>query len=46
MTPHPGSVKSELPIRMARPRDPLSVEFIDYQKDLLRLLGHGASTGA
>jgi NitT/TauT family transport system ATP-binding protein len=44
MTPHPGSVKSELPIRMARPRDPLSVEFIDYQKDLLRLLGQGAST--
>jgi NitT/TauT family transport system ATP-binding protein len=46
MTPHPGSVKSELPIRLARPRDPLSVEFLDYQKDLLRLLGQGASTAA
>ncbi|HEY2531433.1 MAG TPA: ABC transporter ATP-binding protein [Xanthobacteraceae bacterium] len=43
MTPHPGSVKSELPIRLARPRDPLSVEFLDYQKDLLRLLGQGVS---
>jgi len=28
-----------VPIRLARPRDPLSVEFLDYQKALLRLLG-------
>jgi hypothetical protein len=26
-------------VRLARPRDPLSVEFLDYQKDLLHLLG-------
>jgi len=39
MTAHPGTVKSEVPIRLARPRDPLSVEFLDYQKALLRLLG-------
>jgi len=39
MTAHPGRVKSEVPIRLARPRDPLSVEFLDYQKALLRLLG-------
>jgi len=42
MTPHPGTVKTEVPIRLARPRDPLSVEFLDYQKELLRLLGQGA----
>jgi NitT/TauT family transport system ATP-binding protein len=39
MTPHPGTVKAQVPIRLARPRDPLSVEFLDYQKELLRHLG-------
>jgi len=39
MTPHPGRVKTELPIKLARPRDPLSVEFLDYQKQLLKQLG-------
>jgi ABC-type nitrate/sulfonate/bicarbonate transport system ATPase subunit len=39
MTPHPGTVKTEVPIRLVRPRDPLSVEFLDYQKQLLHLLG-------
>jgi NitT/TauT family transport system ATP-binding protein len=39
MTPHPGTVKTEVTIRLPRPRDPLSVEFLDYQKELLRLLG-------
>jgi NitT/TauT family transport system ATP-binding protein len=39
MTPHPGTVKAEVAIRLARPRDPLSVEFLDYQKELLRHLG-------
>jgi len=39
MTPHPGTVKIEVPIELARPRDPLSVEFLDYQKLLLRHLG-------
>ena len=39
MTPHPGTVKTEVAIRLARPRDPLSIEFLDYQKELLRLLG-------
>jgi ABC-type nitrate/sulfonate/bicarbonate transport system ATPase subunit len=43
MTPHPGTVKTEVPIRLARPRDPLSVEFLDHQKELLRLLGHDKS---
>ena len=39
MTPHPGTVKIEVPIKLTRPRDPLSVEFLDYQKQLLRQLG-------
>ncbi len=44
MTPHPGTVKAELPIRLSRPRDPLSVEFLGYQKELLRHLTEQAAT--
>ena len=32
MTPHPGTVKAEIRIPLPRPRDPLSVEFLDFQK--------------
>jgi NitT/TauT family transport system ATP-binding protein len=39
MTPHPGRIKTEVAIDLARPRDPLSVEFLDYQKLLLGHLG-------
>ena len=39
MSPHPGTVKTEVPITLARPRDPLSVAFLDYQRTLLRHLG-------
>jgi ABC-type nitrate/sulfonate/bicarbonate transport system ATPase subunit len=39
MTPHPGTVKCEVAIGLARPRDPLSVEFLEHQKELLRHLG-------
>jgi NitT/TauT family transport system ATP-binding protein len=39
MTPHPGTVKDDIRVRLTRPRDPLSVEFLDYQKQLLRQLG-------
>ena len=42
MTPHPGTVKTEITIALDRPRDPLSVEFLDYQKELLRHLGQEA----
>jgi len=42
MSPHPGTVKAEVPIRLRRPRDPLSVDFLDYQKQLLRHLGQTA----
>jgi len=40
MTPHPGMVKAQVPITLPRPRDPLSVEFLEFQKELLRQLGH------
>jgi len=40
MTPHPGTVKTEIRIPLTRPRDPLSMEFLDFQKELLRHLGH------
>ena len=39
MTPHPGTVKAQVAIDLARPRDPLSVEFLEHQKELLRHLG-------
>ena len=39
MTQHPGTVKAQVAIRLPRPRDPLSVEFLDHQKQLLRHLG-------
>jgi NitT/TauT family transport system ATP-binding protein len=42
MTPHPGTVKAEIPIALSRPRDALSVEFLDYQKRLLGQLGQHA----
>src|SRR5262252_9007419 len=46
MTPHPGMVKTEVPIHLPRPRDPLSVEFLQYQKSLLRHLGQDAGAQA
>src|SRR4051812_46427807 len=42
MSSHPGTVKVEVPIALPRPRDPLSVEFLDYQKQLLGHLGQTA----
>src|SRR5215204_1284271 len=44
MTPHPGTVKIEVPVALPRPRDPLSVAFLDYQKQLLSQLGHAAAS--
>jgi NitT/TauT family transport system ATP-binding protein len=44
MTPHPGTVKTQLQILLSRPRDPLSVEFLDHQKRLLHDLGQGQAT--
>jgi NitT/TauT family transport system ATP-binding protein len=39
MSPHPGTIKAEIRIPLARPRDPLSGEFLEWQKVLLRELG-------
>ena len=39
MTPHPGTVRCQVPIKLERPRDPLSAKFIEHQKELLRRLG-------
>jgi NitT/TauT family transport system ATP-binding protein len=46
MTPHPGTVRAQIKIDLPRPRDPLSVEFLDMQKELLRHLGqdHAAAS--
>src|SRR4249920_3607510 len=44
MTPHPGLVKAQVPITLPRPRDPLSVDFLEFQKELLRQLGHETRT--
>jgi NitT/TauT family transport system ATP-binding protein len=46
MTPHPGTVKKEVQIELRRPRDPLSHEFLNYQKQLLQDLGEGVSKAA
>ena len=46
MSPHPGRVKTEIKINLPRPRDPLSIAFLDHQKQLLHQLGEGASKAA
>jgi NitT/TauT family transport system ATP-binding protein len=43
MTPHPGKVKTDVRIALSRPRDALSMEFLDYQKQLLSHLGQEAA---
>jgi len=42
MTPHPGTVQATIDITLPRPRDPLSVEFLEFQKQLLNHLGNTA----
>jgi len=44
MSPHPGTVTADIRIELPRPRDPLSVEFLECQKELLRYLGHVAGS--
>ncbi len=46
MSSHPGTVKAEIKIELPRPRDPLSLEFIECQKELMRHLGHNANETA
>jgi ABC-type nitrate/sulfonate/bicarbonate transport system ATPase subunit len=35
LTPHPGMVKTELKITLPRMRDPLQVEFLEYQREVI-----------
>src|SRR5712692_4823975 len=35
-SPHPGTVKAQVKIALARPRDTLSVEFLEYQKEIVK----------
>ena len=35
LTPHPGTVKAEVKVTLSRPRDQLSVPFVECQKDVV-----------
>jgi len=35
-SPHPGTVKAQVKITLPRPRDILSVEFLEYQKEIVK----------
>jgi len=35
LTPHPGTVKAEVKVALARPRDPLSVPFVECQRTVV-----------
>ncbi len=35
LTSHPGTVRAELPISLPRMRDPLRVEFLDHQREVI-----------
>ncbi len=37
LTPHPGTLRAEIRVALPRPRDTLSVEFLEYQK---QVVGH------
>ena len=38
LTPHPGTVKAEVKVTLPRPRDPLSVPFVECQRDVVGYL--------
>jgi NitT/TauT family transport system ATP-binding protein len=35
-SPHPGTVKAQVKISLPRPRDTLSLEFLEYQKEIVK----------
>jgi len=39
VSPHPGTVKTELTVGLPRMRDPLRVEFLDCQREVIGHLG-------
>jgi NitT/TauT family transport system ATP-binding protein len=41
LSPHPGTVRAQTKITLPRPRDPLSVAFLDFQKTIVAQLGQG-----
>jgi NitT/TauT family transport system ATP-binding protein len=44
MTAHPGRLKTKMQIPLPRPRNSLSIEFLECQKALLHDLGHAVTT--
>jgi NitT/TauT family transport system ATP-binding protein len=38
LTPHPGTLRADIRIPLSRPRDVLSVEFLEYQKQVVSYL--------
>ncbi|HEV8309305.1 MAG TPA: ABC transporter ATP-binding protein, partial [Methylomirabilota bacterium] len=42
LTPHPGTVKTELKVTLPRMRDPLRVEFLEHQREVLAHLTDSA----
>jgi NitT/TauT family transport system ATP-binding protein len=45
LTPHPGQVKAELKVTLPRIRDPLRLEFLEYQREVIAHLT-GSADGA
>jgi NitT/TauT family transport system ATP-binding protein len=43
LTPHPGTVRTEVTVSLPRMRDPLVVEFLDYQRRVVAHLGASAA---
>ena len=35
LTPHPGTVKADVKVPLPRPRDPLSLPFVECQKTVV-----------
>ena len=40
LAPHPGTVRARMRLELPRPRDPLSSEFVEMQREVLRHLAH------